>query len=309
MAEETQTTGTADGRRSRLEDFTCIDLVDPEPDDLEQLVDRFSLHELAIEDAVKAHQRPKLERYDDSHFLVLKSAEYDDEAEEVRFGEVQLLFGTDFVLVIRHHPAKELDFEAERGPSVDDHTGPAVIVHRIVDQVVDGYAPVIAGFENDVREVEQTVFSADDVYPTERIYHLKRQLLAFLHEIRALVQPLDVLIEERPTGLDDALTDYFRDVADHLRRVVTRTVRASELVSEMLDANLAQVSLRQNEDMRKMSAWAAIFLVPTVLAGIWGMNFESMPELNWVWGYPAALGVMVASTLLLYWRFRRSGWL
>jgi magnesium transporter len=302
-------TGLTNGKstRSIFDDFTCVELVEPDDGELQGLADRFDLHELAIEDAVKAHQRPKLERYGDHVFLVMKSAHYDDQAEQVRFGEIQLIVGRDFLVIVRHDPALELDLESSRGPSVDEGSGPVVVAHRVVDQVVDGYRPVLAGFEDDVTEVEETVFSADDVYPTERIYRLKRQLLAFLHNTRTLIQPLDVLIENGLVGED--VREYFRDVADHLRRVSVRTVRASELVSEMLDANLAQVSLRQNADMRKMSAWAAIFLLPTVLAGIWGMNFESMPELEWVYGYPVALGLMVAGVVVLYWRFRRSGWL
>ncbi|REK40229.1 MAG: magnesium and cobalt transport protein CorA [Actinobacteria bacterium] len=292
----------------RPDGVICVELVEPTLDELEDLADEFGVHELALEDAVKAHQRPKLETYGDRRFLVVKSTHYDDDAEEVRFGEIQMLFGDESILIIRHDPEFELDLQSDLGPDQDESPGSHVIVHRIVDQVVDGYAPVLEGFEQDVREVEETVFGAD-IYPTERIYRLKRQLLAFSHNTRSLIQPLSVLVEDEPRTMNDDLTEYFRDVMDHLQRVTTRTERASELVSEMLDANLAQVGIRQNEDMRKMSAWAAIFLLPTVLAGIWGMNFENMPELSWVWGYPTALGIMVVGTLLLYWRFRRSGWL
>lgn len=294
---------------SLFDAFTCLELVEPDAEDFTRLPDHIELHELAVEDAIHAHQRPKLERYGDSLFLVVKSAHYDDDAERVVVGEIQMLFGDDFLVIIRHDPALHLDLESNRGPTGDDGPGPDVIVHRIVDQVVDGYAPVLAGFEIDVREVEETVFDPDDVYPTERIYRLKRQLLAFLHNTRTLIQPLTALIDERPDDGTDDLVRYFRDVEDHLRRVVNRTERASELASEMLDANMAQVSLHQNADMRKMSAWAAIFLLPTVLAGIWGMNFETMPELEWVYGYPVALGIMIIGTVVLYWRFRRSGWL
>lgn len=308
MTDTTEGSRTVEAK-SLFDEFTCIELVDPDFEDLERLADRFDIHELAIEDAIHAHQRPKLEQYGDSLFFVVKSAHYDDEAEQVRFGEIQMLFGEGFLVIVRHDPTLDLDLESNRGPSLEDGSGPGVVVHRIVDQVVDGYAPVLAGFEKDVREVEETVFSADDLYPTERIYRLKRQLLAFAHNTRTLIQPLDMLIDNDLGSMGDELMEYFRDVEDHLRRVSARTVRASELVSEMLDANLAQVSLRQNADMRKMSAWAAIFLLPTVLAGIWGMNFENMPELEWVYGYPVALGIMVSGVLLLYWRFRRSGWL
>lgn len=292
-----------------FDDFPCLELVDPDRDTLERIADQFGIHDLAIEDAVHAHQRPKLERYGDTLLLVVKSTTYDDEQERVDVGENLLLFDEEFLVVVRHQPASDLDLESRRGPDLEDGPGSVVVVHRVLDQIVDGYAPVLEGFETDVHEVEETVFSAEDIYPTERIYRLKRELLTLQHSITPLIGPLHSLIEERSSMMGEALEEYFRDVEDHLRRVSTRASRASELVSEMLDANLAQVSLQQNEDMRKMSAWAAIVLVPTVLAGIWGMNFEHMPELQWIWGYPAALGIMLAGGALLYWRFRRSGWL
>ena len=294
---------------SMFDGFPCLELIDPDRDTLERIADRFGIHDLAIEDAVHAHQRPKLERYGDTFLLVVKTTIYDDEQERVEVGENLLLFDEEFLVIVRHHPASDLDLESKRGPGLEDGPNSVVVVHRVLDQIVDGYAPVLEGFETDVREVEETVFSADDIYPTERIYRLKRELLTLQHTVTPLIDPLHNLIEDQSPVMGEDLEEYFRDVEDHLRRVSTRTSRASELVSEMLDANLAQVSLQQNEDMRKMSAWAAIFLLPTVLAGIWGMNFDDMPELEWVWGYPAALGIMLVGGALLYWRFRRSGWL
>lgn len=293
---------------SDIRGVTVIDLVDPDAEALEEVGERFSIHELAIEDAVKAHQRPKLERYGDDLLLVLKSARYDDEAEHVEFGEILLLFADDFVVIIRHDRADSFDLQSDRAPYAGQREGAGILLHRILDQVVDDYAPVISGFEIDVEEVEETVFSSEDAYPTERIYRLKRELLAFLHNTRPLVEPVAKLQEEGVAGME-GMMEYFRDVEDHLRRVVDRADRASELVSEVLDANLTQVSLRQNQDMRRISAWAAIFLLPTVLAGIWGMNFENMPELDWTYGYPMAIGVMLLSTAFIYWLLRRSGWL
>lgn len=295
------------GQIDDIEGFACIELVTPGTNEMEDIARRFGLHELAVEDALKAHQRPKIERYGDCLFLVLKSARYNDEQERVDFGEVQLIFGEDFLVVVRHDPALEIDYRSERGTEIGE-LAPDVVVHRVIDQIVDAYAPVIAGLETDVQEVETTVF-AEDIYPTERIYLLKRQLLAFLHNTRPLAEPLEGLIDRGPPEVSDDLMEYFRDVSDHLARVVTRAERSSALMSEMLDANLAQVGLRQNEDMRKISAWAAVFLLPTVLSGIWGMNFENMPETEWVYGYPVALGIMVGGTFLLHWWLRRSGWL
>lgn len=294
---------------SAFDGFPCIELVDPDRATLEGVAARFGVHELAVEDAIHAHQRPKLERYGDTLLLVIKSTHYDDEAEAVEVGETLLLFNDRFVVIVRHDPALSLDLGTPRGPNFDDGPAPVVVVHRVIDQIVDGYAPVLDGFEADVREVEETVFSAEDIYPTERIYRLKRQLLLLLHNTRPLIEPLHQLSHADSSITGEGLNQYFRDVEDHLQRVTTRITRSSELVSEMLDANLAQVSLRQNEDMRKMSAWAAIVLVPTILAGIWGMNFEHMPELELLLGYPAALGVMAVGSALLYWRFRKSGWL
>lgn len=310
MTDLVQSTGpSAAGQESVFDEFPCIEVVDPDRATLDDVAERFGIHELAVEDAIHAHQRPKLERYGDTLLLVVKSTHYNDDEEEVEVGESLLMFNDRFLVIVRHDPALSLDLHGRRGATFDDGPGPAVVVHRVLDQIVDGYAPVLSGLEIDVREVEETVFSAEDIYPTERIYRLKRQLLRLLHSIRPLIQPLHSLMEDGSSMIGEDLMEYFRDVEDHLRRVVTRAERASELVSDMLDANLAQVNVRQNEDMRKMSAWAAIFLLPTVLAGIWGMNFDRMPELEWVWGYPAALGIMLVASGLLYWRFRRSGWL
>lgn len=287
--------------------FSCVELAVPTADELTRLGDRFELHELAIEDALKAHQRPKLERYGDSHFLVLKTARYDDEAEAVELGEIQFLFGDDFVVIVRHDTDSALPLDTALEP--DDTTKPpGVIVHRVTDQVVDAYQDVIDGFEVDLHQVEETVF-AEEIYPTKRIYLLKRQLLSFLHSTRPLIEPMAELSRTAHPGIPAEMAEYFRDIEDHLRRVVTRTERASSLLSEMLDANLAQVGIRQNEDMRRISAWAAVFLLPTVLSGIWGMNFANMPETEWVYAYPVALAVMLLGTVLLYRKLRKSGWL
>jgi magnesium transporter len=289
--------------------FACVEAVQPTVDDLAAFAEEFDLHELAVEDAVKAHQRPKLERYGDDILITLKTIDYDDVAEEVNIGEVLLLAGDDHLLIVRHGPAHPLDLETPRGPRLDGREGPGVVVHRIIDQIVDGYAPVIAGLEKDVREVEQEVFSPEEVHPTERIYRLRRQFLDFLHSTRGLLKPLaDLTRVDQPLS-DSEMNEYYRDVEDHLHRAVGRAENAGELVSEILDANLTQVSLRQNADMRKVSAWGAIFLLPTLLAGIWGMNRQHMPVLDWRLGYPLALGVMVLATLALSWRLRRSGWL
>lgn len=279
--------------------FRCVEIIDPDPDELARHGTEFGLHDLAIEDAVHAHQRPKLERYGHAHLLVLKAVRYDDEPEELRFRDVILAFGPDFVLSVGHRRSRGGDTVAD----------PGRYVHCVVDEIVDMYEPVMDELDADVREIEATVFGPSGDNPTARIYSLKREMVELLRNIRPLLEPLAALHRGHVAGVDPDLRSYFRDVHDHLQQVVLRAENASELLTEVLDANLTQVSLRQNEDMRKMSAWAAIFLLPTLLAGVWGMNFAHMPELDWRVGYPLALATMVAASTGLYFRFKRIGWL
>lgn len=289
--------------------MACLTISDPDEAELRAIADRYDIHELAFEDALHAHQRPKLERYGETAFLVLKSVAYDDTAETVDFGEVQLLVGPDFLVVVRHGAAPPLDLDTPRASELREVACPAVLVHRVIDQIVDAYRPVMDQLEIDVRETEAAVFAPDEIHPTQRIYNLKRQLLTFLRNTEPLRGAMDQLVARGLPGDGDDITEYFRDVADHVERVVGEARSASELVTEILDANLTQVSLRQNEEMRKMSAWGAIFLVPTLLAGLWGMNFQHMPELDWRLGYPMALSTMVLASAALWWRFKRIDWL
>lgn len=287
----------------------CGEAWSPTPADLLVIGEQIDLHELAVEDVLEAGQRPKIERYDDTVVLVLKEISYHDEREELTFTDVFVAFGRDFAVVFRSDPAPGLRLLAPEGriPVIDPV--PGALVHRVVDRLVDAYEPVMDAIDTDVRQIEETVFGPSADHPTERIYLLKRQLVALLRNLRPLVSPLETLSAGTLPGLSSELGDYFRDVLDHLQRVLLRAENSAELLSEILDANLTQVSLQQNEDMRKMSAWAAIFLVPTLLAGVWGMNFSNMPETEWRYGYPAALVVMVGISVLLYWRFKRAEWL
>ncbi len=299
----------ARGDGTPCDDIRCVEAWNPSVDELESIGTEFGLHELAIEDALEAQQRPKIERYGETAFIVLKSVAYDDDREILSFGDVLVAFGPEFVVVIGHDPAPHPDFVSARMPRLEPDLGPGVIVHRVIDAMVDRYEPVMDSLDVDVREIEATVFGPSDQQPTERIYFLKRQVVEFLRNIRPLREPLGQLVDGSLPGIDGGLGDYFRDVNDHLQRVILRAENASVLLTEILDANLTQVSLRQNEDMRKMSAWAAIFLVPTLLAGVWGMNFRNMPELEWQYGYPLAIVAMIATSSALHWRFKRIGWL
>ena len=297
-------------RRGRGEDaFVWVGLVEPSVEEFERVRAEFGLHELAVEDAVKAHQRPKLERYGDSLFLVLKTAAYKDPEELVDIGEVMVFVGPGFVVSVRHGQAGGLGRAREdiEGRPELLACGPSAALYALIDRVVDSYQPVAAGLANDIDEVETAVFSGDRSNPVERIYRLRREVL----ELNRAVSPLgDVLavLQTEPL-VADPIRDYLRDVADHVTRLAEHVEAARELLASILQANLTQVTVRQNEDMRRISAWVAIVAVPTMIAGIYGMNFEHMPELEWRFGYPAVLLVIAAACSYLYVRFRKSGWL
>jgi magnesium transporter len=297
--------------RSADESFVWIGLHEPTTDEFDAVAAEFQLHPLAIEDAVTAHQRSKLERYGDCLFLVFKTARYDDELETIEFAEIQLFAGEGFVITVRHGLAsalapvrRELENQPERLA-----LGPIAVVHAILDRVVDDYVPVLDGLDQDIREIEEQVFSPDRNNPAERIYKLKRQVLDLYRNVEPLIEPLERLQSNRHTFGAIDLGPYFRDVHDHLQREVARIAIQRELLSEVLDVNLAHIGVQQNDDMRRISGWAAIALVPTMLAGLWGMNFRHMPELDKWWGYPLALTVMFGSAFLLYRYLRGRHWI
>ncbi|HEX4212330.1 MAG TPA: magnesium/cobalt transporter CorA [Candidatus Dormibacteraeota bacterium] len=291
--------------------FIWIGIVDPSDEELAEVQRAFSIHELAAEDMVAAHQRPKLEVYDDNLLLVLKPARYLDEQEEIVLDELQILAGSGFLLTVRHGDRSALGrvrHRLEQAPATLA-LGPFAALHAIVDRIVDDYAPIVDGVEKDIREVEERVFSDSREKPTERIYRLKRQVLAFQQATAPLLDPLDRLSRRRYRRVPEDLDEYFRDVHDHLVRIVERILGDRELLTNVLQANLAQISVQQNDDMRKISAWVGLLGVPTVIGGVYGMNFVNMPELHWQFGYFYALGLMVACCLGLFLLFRRTGWL
>jgi magnesium transporter len=291
--------------------FVWLGLYEPTDEELDAVGREFELHELAVEDALHAHQRPKLEIYDESVFVVLKTARYVDETEQVELGEINMFVGEGFIVVVRHgeaSPLRDVRRRIEQRPDLVA-CGPGAIAYAIVDKVVDDYAPVITGIENDIREVEFEVFSEADVNPVKRIYLLKREVLELHQATVPLVEPVEHLINKHYAFVPDELTEYFRDVSDHLLRVVEQVQTFRDLLTSVLEANLTRVSVRQNEDMRKISAWVAIGLIPTVVAGIYGMNFEHMPALEWELGFPVVLAVTALICAALHRAFRRSGWL
>jgi magnesium transporter len=288
--------------------FAWIGLHEPTEEEFEAVRREFGLHELAVEDAIKAHQRPKLEVYGETLFIVLKTAEY--EADRVRFGEILLFAGEGFIVSVRHgdFPLHEVRTEMERRPDLLAH-GPVAAVYGLLDRVVDAYGPVIEELDTDIREVEIEVFSPDRANPAARIYRLNRSVLQLYQAVTPLRPSVDDLARGLQPLIPDEMRPYFRDVDDHLLRVTASIREFRELLTQILSANITQASFRQNEDVRKISAWAAIIAVPTLISGIYGMNFEHMPELSWRVGYPLALLLMAGLCLALYGRFRRSGWL
>ena len=300
----------AAGRASAEAGFAWIGLHEPTAEEFAAVTAEFGLHELLVEDALKAHQRAKIDQYHDVWFVVLKTAGYRN-PDEVVIGEIQFIIGPSFLITIRHGhatPLTDLRAQLERDRRILE-LGPPAVLYAVADRVVDDYVLVIEELEIDVDEAEAAVFSEDRLNPAERIFGLKRQVLELLRNVMPMS---DVVADlERADALlqDSPLHHYFRDVHDHLQRVLGRLELVRDLLTDALNANLAQVSVRQTNDMRTISAWAALIAAPTMLAGVWGMNFTHMPELSWTAGYPIAIGSMVLVVALLWRQFKRSGWL
>jgi magnesium transporter len=291
--------------------FTWIGLYEPTEQEFDSIRREFDLHELAVEDAIHAHQRPKLEVYGDAVFIVLKTARYIDPEEVVRLGEILIFLGSDYVITVRHGEASELKdvrYRLEQEPELLAH-GPGAVLHSILDKVVDDYGPALVGLGEDIDQIENQVFSGERANPAERIYKLKREVLEFGHAVGPLVDSVDRLAKGHYELIHPEVRTYFRDVNDHLLRAHDQLESYRDLLTSVLSANLALVTVRQNEDIRRISAIVAIVAVPTLMAGIYGMNFDHMPELGWRFGYPLVLAVMAAVCFALYRYFRRVGWL
>lgn len=302
-----------------------IGMYRPDAEQLYAAAKQFGLHELAVEDAIVAHQRPKLERYGDTLFVVLRAARYLDETERVDFGELHIFCGPTFVLTVRHSESPNLSAVRARMEGDPDllRLGPEAVLYAILDAVVDGYAPVVAGLQNDIDEIETEVFSGDPKV-SRRIYELTREVIEFQRATRPLLDMLSGLsagFEKYKT--DEELQKYLRDVTDHATTVVERADGFRQLLGNILTVNatlvsqtqneemsaLTQASYAQNEEIKKVSAWAAILFAPTLIGTVYGMNFDSMPELHWAGGYPMALGMMMLTCGGLYTIFKRRGWL
>jgi magnesium transporter len=288
-----------------------IGLDKPAEEELAAVAEEFGLHELAVEDSVKAHQRPKLERYDGTLFVVLRPARYLEKASEVEFSEAHVFVGHNFVVTVRHGEVPAFSAVRRRLESEPKllSRGPEAILHAIMDEVVDDYVPVVEGIGEDIQEVEAEVFGGNtDV--SRRIYGLSREVSEFLRATKPLGSALKRLLEggERES-IDMEVRRYLRDVFDHVARVVEQVEDFQGSLANILNVNLTMVTVRQNNQVRKISAWAAILIVPTIVSGIYGMNYKYMPELTWRFGYPYALILMVAICVVLYLAFRRAKWL
>lgn len=302
-----------------------IGLYRPTEEEMESVAQEFDLHPLAVEDAVRAHQRPKTEQYGDTRFTVLRPAHYDDAVERVVFSELHVFTGPRFVVTVRHAATLGVGAARQRMEAAPEllRQGPDAVLYAVLDQVVDEYAPVVAGLQNDIDEIEDQLFSGEAAV-SRRIYELSREVIEFQRATQPLVGVLDELWDS--TAADDAAKELrrsLRDVRDHVVRIVERADSFRSLLQNALLVNSTLVGERQNEEMRsmtaaslaqneevkKISAWAAIFFAPTVVAGIYGMNFERVPELDWILGYPFSLALMLAGALLLRWMFKRRHWL
>ncbi|MFF3425645.1 magnesium/cobalt transporter CorA [Streptomyces sp. NPDC002602] len=304
--------------RKNGEGFVWVGLHEPSQEEITGLAGLFDLHPLAVEDAVNAHQRPKVERYDDTLFAVFKTVRYVEHeeltatSEVVETGELMAFVGEDFVLTIRHGGRGTLGPVREALEAAPDQLakGPAAVLHAIADHVVDDYVAVTDAVQNDMDAVETAVFSEyGGRGDAGRIYQLKRELLELRRAVAPLGRPLHLLATEPIPLIPPDIRAYFRDVADHLTRATEQIGAYDGLLDSVLQAHLAQVTVAQNEDMRKITAWAAIVAVPTMVCGVYGMNFDHMPELHWTYGYPLVVAVMAIACLVIHRGFRRNGWL
>ena len=299
--------------RRRESGFVWIGLHEPDEEQITGIADVFGLHELAVEDAVHAHQRPKLERYDDTLFMVLKTVRYcgSDAQQVVETGEVMVFLGRDFVITVRHGDHSGLH-DVRRRLEADPEQlalGPSTVLHAIADHVVDGYLAVTEAVEDDIEELERDVFTPRSAPDAERIYGLKREVLELRRAVVPLGGPLRKLTEGYSSLVPHDVRSYFRDVDDHLVTVAERIASFNELLTSLVDAALAKITMQQNGDMRKITSWVAIVSVPTMVAGIYGMNFDYMPGLDEHYGFAALMALTTVACLLLFRVFRRNQWL
>lgn len=303
--------------RKRGEGFVWLGLHAPDEGQMNGVAECYGLHELMVEDAVHAHQRPKLERYDDVAFLVLRTVSYVEHEsvttanEIVESGEIMVFLARDFVITVRHGEHSGLAGVRHRLEANTERLalGPSAVLHAVADHVVDEYLAVTGSIERDVDVMEEEVFSPNHHVPIENIYLLKREVVELRRSVTPLSTPLNQLVQGADTPIPKAVRRYLRDVQDHHTTVAERVAEFDEVLSSLVDAALARVTMQQNMDMRKISAWVAIAAVPTMVAGIYGMNFDNIPELHWQYGYYIVVGIVASVCIGLFATFRRNNWL
>jgi magnesium transporter len=290
--------------------FVWVALRDASDAEMAQMKEEFQLHELAVEDAARGHQRPKIEEYGDCLFAVVHTVDLEGDA--LACGEVAIFAGPNYVLSVRRGTQKGflgVRARAEREPHLLK-MGSAFVMYALMDAVVDRYFPIVDLLESELETIEDRIFSQGaQRQNVERLYQLKRRGLVLRHAVMPLLEAVGNLTSGRVPPLVEGTQDYFRDVQDHLIRIAGRLDAIRDTIATAIQVNLSMVSIDESEVNKRLAAWAAIFAVFTAFAGVWGMNFKVMPELEWKWGYPMAIGVMTAVCGYLYWKFKKSGWL
>ena len=295
---------------SRPDCFVWVALKDAEPAELEEMKAEFGLHELAVEDARHGHQRPKIEEYGDSLFAVLHTVEI--AGDELKAGEVNVFVGRNYVLTVRTRTAlgfKEVRARCEREPELLKN-GSGYVLYALMDAVVDRYFPVLDGLEDELERIEERIFSGTSARENiKALYGLKQKLTVLKHATGPLIESVGKLYGGRAPIACAGMGEYFRDVYDHLIRLNQTIDSTRDMVITATSVNLSLIALAENETTKRLASYAALVAVPTMVAGVYGMNFKHMPELDWVWGYPLALFIMLGVDTWLWFRFRKSGWL
>jgi len=297
---------------SRPECFVWVAVVEPSAEELEHMATEFGLHPLAVDDARMGHRRPKIEEHEDSLFAVLQTVDYDSDGANILVGEVAIFAGKNYLLSVRSKTEKgfaEIRARTEREPDMLRH-GSGYALYALIDAVVDRYFPVLDGLESELEEIENEIFAHNAARSNiEALYELKQKLMTLKHAVDPLRAGTGKLYGGRVPPLCAGLQEYFADLYDHLHRIHDSIDGIQEMIATAIQVNLGMIGVNENENVKKLASWAAIIGVPTAIAGVYGMNFKYMPELDWAWGYPFALGLMVGVDVVLYFWFRRIGWL
>ncbi|NBN91399.1 MAG: magnesium and cobalt transport protein CorA [Actinobacteria bacterium] len=291
--------------------FVWVGLSEPTKAEFDHIVGELNFHPLAVEDAVSAKQRPKIEDYEGLTFFVIKTVFYNEMKSEITTGELMCFVDKHFIVIVRHgegSPLSNVRHDIEQHPA-QLALGPFAVLHAVIDRVIDGYTSIASELENDVIDIETKVFSGKRKTYSQDIYFLKREVIEYRHAIEPLMQPLQKLTSDSFTQLPEQIRPFFRDTFDHLQLACEHALSMDSLLTTVLQADLAHVQVRQNEDVRRISAWVALAAGPTMIAGIYGMNFENMPELTTRFGYFSILGVMAVLTIVLAYKFKKAHWL